>query len=363
MVRLVTVGLVTVGLTSCGGNPEQAKPAGAHAVAGPPDEPAPTPAPATLIAAPEPSPTVPARPLTNEALALVDADRLRAHVTWLADDRRRGRSTPSPQLDEAAEYLRDQWRTLGLTAPPGAPDHLQRFECGGPDHPGPASNVLALLPGRDPSLAEQTVMVSAHYDHLGPTATGDDRIYNGANDNASGVASLLAVAEVLAAAPPRRSVLLVAFCGEERGLLGSKYYVEHPVRPLDAVVAHVNLEMLGRPEPDAPPTVWITGKDRSQLGDWFSAATPSGEVRFVDGGAIGPVEGAAFDRSDNYPLARRGVVAHTLATGRLDALYHSPADEADRLDYVRMVPLVRAIARGVHRLAEHEGRPAWIDRP
>lgn len=284
-------------------------------------------------------------------------------MQYLADDRLRGRPTPSPQLDEAAEYLREQWRALGLVAPAAVPDHLQRFECGGLGHPGLASNVLALVPGRDPVLAEQTVMVTAHYDHLGEAAGGTDRIYNGANDNASGTAAMLAVAEALAAAPPRRSVLFIGFCGEERGLIGSRYYAEHPARPLDAVVAHVNLEMLGRPGDAEPPRVWITGKARSDMGDWFSAATPSAELRFVDGHEIGPEEGAAFNRSDNYPLAQHGVVAHTLASGPLDALYHSPDDEADRLDYVRMARLVRAIARGVHRLAETPGRPAWVDPP
>ena len=138
---------------------------------------------------------------------------------------------------------------------------------------------------------------------------------------------------------------------------------EHPVRPLDDVIAHVNLEMLGRPGPAEPPTAWIPGRARSELGDWLSAATPESEVRFVDGYAIGPEEGAAFDRSDNYPLALHGVVAHTVASGPLDALYHSPLDQAERLDYPRMARLVQAIARGVYRLAEHPGRPGWIGPP
>lgn len=133
------------------------------------------------------------------------------------------------------------------------------------------------------------------------------------------------------------------------------------MRPLEAVVAHVNLEMLGRPGDAEPPMVWITGKARSTMGDWFSASTPESEVRFVDGSEVGPEEGAAFDRSDNYPLAERGVVAHTLASGPLDELYHSPDDESDRLDYERMTTIVRAISRGIHRLAEHPGRPAWTE--
>ncbi len=299
----------------------------------------------------------------GSALRPITASRLRAHVEWLADDRLRGRATPSPELDQAADYLREQLHGYGLVAPELAPDHLQRFECGGPQHPGLASNVVALLPGRDPELAAQTVLVSAHYDHIGTRETGDDLVYNGANDDASGTAAVLAIAEALATIPPRRSVLFVAFCGEELGLRGSYHFAEHPLRPLDTIVAHVNLEMLGRPGSADPPLAWIPGMARSELGSWLTAANPAPGVRFVDGVEIGANEGGAFNRSDNYPLALRGVVAHTVAAGTIDELYHSPDDESDQLDYERMAVLVQAIARGVHRLAEHEGRPAWIDPP
>lgn len=322
------------------------------------------------IAAPAPPPSASERAsvptLPAEALARVAPERLRAHVTWLADDRLRGRPTPSPQLDEAADYVREQLRRQGLSAPEGVPEHVQRFECGGAEHPGLASNVLALLPGRDPELGAQTVLVSAHYDHIGERPGpegGDDRIFNGANDDASGVAAMLAIAEALAAAPvpPRRSVLFAAFCGEELGLRGSRHFAEHPVRPLPAMVAHVNLEMLGRPGPADPPVAWLPGMGRSELGEWLAAANPQGEVRFADGLEIGAEEGAAFGRSDNYPLALQGVVAHTVAAGSIDELYHSVDDESDRLDYERMAVIVRAVARGVWRLAEHDGRPGWID--
>lgn len=325
---------------------------------------APSPARPTSVAA---DAEVPARAevatLTTAQLSAITPARLRTHVDRLADDRLRGRPTPSPQLDEAAMYLRQQLSRYGLRTPPGVDDYRQTFECGGDDHPGPASNVIALLPGRDPALADQTVMVTAHYDHLGKRPGGEDSIFNGANDNASGTAAMLAIAEVLAASPPRRSVLFVGFCGEERGLLGSRHYAEHPVRPLEDVVAQVNLEMLGRPEPGPPLTMWIPGMERSTLGQWLAAPSDPGRLRVVDGTALGRAEGGAFDRSDNYPLAMHGVVAHTVAAGRLDALYHSPDDEADMLDYEPMAVIVRALARGVHHLAERDGRPEWIDPP
>jgi hypothetical protein len=304
------------------------------------------------------------RSLPEAVLECVTPQRLRAHVELLAHDRLRGRPTPSPELDEAAKYLREQLRGYGLVAPELAPEHQQRFECGGERRPGLASNVIGLLPGRDAELAKQTVMVSAHYDHIGERGTEGDIIYNGANDDASGTAAVLAIAEALAAAPPRRSVLFVAFCGEERGLLGSRYYVEHPVRPLADVVAGVNLEMLGRPGPADPPVAWLPGSTRSDLAAWLAAANQgTAAVPFIDAFAIGPEEGEAFDRADNYPLALAGVVAHTVSAGSIDELYHSHDDEADTIDYERMTLLVRAVARGVYRLAELDGRPVWSDPP
>lgn len=317
----------------------------------------------------EPEPKAPVPPAGSGTVALETAvlgitpPRLRQHVERLADDRLRGRPTPSPELDEAADYLRAELRGYGLVAPEPASDHLQRFECGGPDRPGLASNVVALLPGRDRELAAQTVLVSAHYDHIGTRETGADLVYNGANDDASGTAAVLAIARALAATPPRRSVLFVAFCGEELGLRGSYHFAEHPLRPLEDTVAHVNLEMLGRPGSADPPVAWIPGMARSELGSWLAQANPGAGVRFIDALEIGPAEGGAFHRSDNYPLALRGVVAHTVAAGTIDELYHSPDDESDRLDYERMAVLVRAVARGVHHLAEHDGRPAWLDPP
>jgi len=294
---------------------------------------------------------------------VIRAARLREHVVWLADDRRRGRATPSAELDDAAEYLRDQLKSAGLVAPEGAADYFQRFECGGPGHPGPASNVLALLPGRDAAVAAETVIVSAHYDHLGEGAgPGDDQIYNGANDNASGTAAMLVIAEALASNPPRRSVLFIGFCGEERGLLGSRHYADSPLRPLAEVVAHANLEMLGHPPSEGPPIAWVTGMERSELGDWLNAANEGAALRFVDGSEIGAEEGAAFERSDNFPLAEQGVVAHTISSGAIGDSYHSVGDEPERLDYEGMAVIVRGIARGIYYLAEHEGRPRSSNR-
>ena len=271
-------------------------------------------------------------------------------VRYLADDELAGRRTPSPGLEAAADYIAAGFGELGLAQVPGAPGYRQTFDCGGGSK---SSNVVGLLAGKS---QEPTIVVSAHYDHLGDRATGDDSIHNGANDNASGVAALLFTAQVLRKLPSplAGSVLFIAFCGEERGLVGSKFFVAEPLIPLAQIDAVVNLEMLGRPAPGDPPLVWMTGHALSNLHEVFDRASATGTFALAAGTAVGSVEGDAFDRSDNFPFAQGGVVAHTIASGRIDSLYHSVADEADALDFARMEPIVRGVANAVIMLADGE---------
>jgi hypothetical protein len=304
------------------------------------------------IPPPEPREAPTPAPTFDAALDVITADRLRADVEALADDALRGRATPSEGLDRAAQYVAARFGDAGLLHLRGAPRHLQTFRCGGA---GPSSNVVGMLPGRDPELRREAVLVTAHYDHIGESEDDEsgDTIWNGANDNASGVAAMIGIAEAFARVmePPRRSIVFVAFCGEEIGLRGSKHWIREPLWPLVDTTAVVNLEMLGRAD---APLVWITGHELSTLPAAFED-----EAEFVASSTIGEAEADTFDRSDNHPFAREGIVAHTFAAGRLDELYHSADDEADSLDYERMAIIVRALARGIHRVADTPAPPRW----
>jgi acetylornithine deacetylase/succinyl-diaminopimelate desuccinylase-like protein len=185
-------------------------------------------------------------------------DRLLDDIKYLSADRLAGRMTGTPGADSAARYIARRFAESRLRQPPGG--WLQDFtiSAGAPatHHAGPAamhgSNVVGILPGRDQALRAEAVVVGAHYDHLGmggPFALDPDSVgvvHNGADDNASGVAALLAIASMLAVRPPARTVIFVAFAGEEFGLLGSAYYVKHPVVPMAQTLAMVNLDMVGR---------------------------------------------------------------------------------------------------------------------
>jgi hypothetical protein len=191
------------------------------------------------------------RPVTIPAGLIED-------VRYLADDRLAGRLTGSPGADSAAEYIARRFAEVGLQ--PGREGWFQQFDIA-PDAPGVrraqlpsmrGRNVIGILPGRDPVLRREAVIVGAHYDHLGsgefgtlnPDSTG--RVHNGADDNASGTAALIHIARTLAAAPPLRTVVFIAFSGEELGLLGSAHYVKEPLYGLEGTVAMINLDMVGR---------------------------------------------------------------------------------------------------------------------
>jgi Zn-dependent M28 family amino/carboxypeptidase len=177
-----------------------------------------------------------------------------------------------------------------------------------------SANVIGLLRGRDPELAREAVVYTAHHDHYGskPGPSGEAIVYNGALDNASGVAALLAIAEAFAALPerPRRSILFAAVAAEEQGLLGSTYLVRHPPVPASRLAANINLDGMniwGRTR-DVP----VVGLGKSSLDDWIRALAEA-QGRTVVPEAF-PEKGA-FYRSDHLSFARVGVPAAYLDAG------------------------------------------------
>jgi hypothetical protein len=221
--------------------------------------------------------------------------------------------------------------------------------------PVAAANVVGVLPGQDPQLQDEAVVVTAHYDHLGiGQPVNGDSVYNGADDDASGTAAVLEIARLLGRGPaPKRTVVFLLVTGEERGMLGTRWYLDHPVVPLGRTVANLNVEMIGRPDSLAggPGTGWLTGFERSTMGTMLREAgipivpDPRPDQHF-------------FERSDNYAFARRGVVAHTLSTYDLHADYHRPSDEARFTNPAHMAQVIGAAVRAVRLLADGPA-PQW----
>jgi hypothetical protein len=223
-------------------------------------------------------------------------------------------------------------------------------------------NVAGLLPGSDPDLAGTYILLSAHYDHLGKKPDGEgDFIYNGANDNASGVASVIEIASALSGAKPgpRRSILFVAYFGEEKGLLGSRYYGRHPLFPLNKTVADLNLEHLGRTDGDNGKhagTATMTGYGYSDVTTAFEMAGAATGVRIYTPERNGD---DYFARSDNQSLADQGVPAHTILTSFEFPDYHKVGDEWNKIDYPNLAKVDRAIALTVMMIGDDPAPPHW----
>lgn len=223
-------------------------------------------------------------------------------------------------------------------------------------------NLCGVVPGADPALSNQFVIVSAHYDHIGVSVdeTLSDRIFNGADDNASGVAGMLAIAGATVSKPSARPLMFVAFAAEELGMLGSQAFAAAPPVPLDHVTAVFNLEMLGRPGPGGGPGAWVTGFERSTFGPLLrDAAAPLGVPIDPD-----PFPGQNFFlRSDNASFAERGIVAHSVSTfdPAVHHDYHGVSDEVDRLDYENFSKVVRGIHAGVREVASGRVTPQWAE--
>lgn len=223
-------------------------------------------------------------------------------------------------------------------------------------------NVAAILRGSDPALKDTYEMVTAHYDHLGIKKDGEgDLIYNGANDDASGTASVLEIAAALATMQPhpRRSIVFVTFFGEEMGLLGSRYYGAHPLVPLAKTVADVNLEHMGRTDSDLGPHIGMvnfTGFDFSDVTATFKRAGEATDIRVVKDEANSD---PFFARSDNQAMADMGVPAHTISVSYEFPDYHKVSDEWPKVDYDNMARVDRMVALGLLAIADNPQAPRW----
>ncbi|MBL8216439.1 MAG: M28 family peptidase [Bryobacterales bacterium] len=221
-------------------------------------------------------------------------------------------------------------------------------------------NVIGVLPGSDPVLRDSYVIVSAHYDHIGRGGDGADSIFNGANDDASGTASLLGIAEALARSPrPKRSVVFLALFGEEKGLLGAYYYARNPAFPVDKTVGNINLEHLGRTDDSEGARVngvSVTGYDFSNLPAHMGEAAKTFGVSLTKHPEHSD---DFFARSDNLAFAEVGIPAHTFCVAFEFPDYHGLRDHWDKLDYENMTNVTRALAAGIVAVADDAQAPAW----
>ena len=224
----------------------------------------------------------------------------------------------------------------------------------------PSVNVVGIIPGKDPLFSKEYVLFSGHQDHDGiRAAPGIDSIYNGADDNASVSVALLAIARAFHAAPGKRSALFVWHGAEERGLLGSRWYAAHPTVPANAITAVLNGDMIGRNAPDSAALLGVIAPHRNSTALVNAALTANQEgPRFLldtSYDKASHIEGWYF-RSDHLPYARAGIPA-IFFTSLLHPDYHTPRDEASRIDTKKVTKIAEWMYRTGWKLSETNTRP------
>jgi len=222
-------------------------------------------------------------------------------------------------------------------------------------------NVAGIIRGTDATLNQQWVVVSAHYDHLGVKHNQTpDSIYNGARDNAIGTVALLETARFLSQHPPRRSVLLLAFTAEEKGLLGSEWYANHPLLPIEKMVFDLNCDGGGYNDTSIASVIDLNRTTADAHMRQACAAFGLGL-----GGDPAP-EQTLYDRSDNASFANKGVPAVTLSPGikafdeALLKFYHQPPDEVETLDMTYLEKFFRAFVFAAIKIADDKALPVWV---
>jgi Zn-dependent M28 family amino/carboxypeptidase len=271
-----------------------------------------------------------------------------AEMSFLASDALRGRGSATHDELVAATYVVSQFQSFGLDSAQLQPVPLPKG--------GVTYNAVGLLRGADPALASQTILLSSHLDHLGTrlTAAGEV-IYHGADDDASGTTAVLELARALGSLPqrPRRTIVFVCFGSEETGGQGDEYFLDHPPTPLPSIVANLEFEMIGQPDRAIRPgQLWLTGWERTDLGPTLAS----------HGAPLVPdphPTGNFFQRSDNFNLARRGIVAQTVSSYGLGAHYHQPADDLEHIDFGHLTRAIQSMIPPIDWFANSGWKPAW----
>ena len=305
---------------------------------------------------------------------VADANRLYRDIAYLADNRLEGRAAGTAGNDSAAAYIAHRHASLGLRAlaidtarsecrvappPSSCRTFLQRFLARGTEvaHAGypegvRTQNVVAMVPGSDPALRGEYVVIGAHFDHLGRSTAGaldpeaKDAIRNGADDNASGTAAVMELARMFAAHPARRSIIVASFSGEELGLLGSQWFVEHAPVALDSIAAMVNFDMVGRLRNDKLIVYGVS--TATELSSIIASANVAPTL------AISAV-GDGFGPSDHSSFYAKGIPVLHFFTDLHDD-YHRATDNIEKINAPGEARVVAMAERVVRAIADRPAR-------
>jgi hypothetical protein len=282
----------------------------------------------------------------------ISPETVKKHLYTLASDAMEGRKPGTEGMEKATKYIENEYKKIGLKTYNGLSSYRQNFTYNDIE----MSNIIGVLEGK--SKKDEFIVISAHHDHLGVKKSGKDRIFNGANDDASGVVGVLALAEYFTTTGTNeRSILFVCFTAEEMGLIGSTHFGKD-INP-SQFIAGINLELIGKEPKTGPKTAWLTGFHRSNFGKIIQKNLEgTGYQLFPD-----PYpKYNLFFRSDNASLARLGVPSHTFFTSPIDIdpNYHKVSDEATTLNVTILTETVKAVAKGTESMINGIDTPSRV---
>ena len=300
----------------------------------------------------------------------ITAGELKEHLYIFASDEFEGRDTGEPGQKKGAEYLKEEFKDLGIPSPFGGDDYYQEI-------PGSyftrgeikdTENVLAYIEGT--TYPEEVLVITSHYDHVGIDDQG--RIYNGADDGGSGPMALLEIAEAFKKAKedgygPKRSILFLLLTGEEKGLVGSKFYTENPVFPLENTVANLNADMIGRigeGMEDAGDYVYLIGSDKlstelHEISEAANAKYIGMKLDYTFNDENDP--NRFYYRSDHYNFAKHDIPIIFYFNG-VHEDYHQHTDEPDKIEYDLLAKRAQLIFVTAWEVANRAERP-FVDKP
>ncbi len=299
---------------------------------------------------------------------LVETNDIGYWVAFLSSDDMKGRLNGSPEMEEASVWLSERFKEFGIKAFEDYPDYIQEYSFSRRDISVNERNVIGYIEGSDPELKDEFIIISAHFDHVGIRRVIDgDSIYNGADDNAAGTATLLGVAKgiKLSGKSPGRSIIFASVSGEEMGMQGSRYFVQNSPIPISSLYANVNFEMTGHSEELGKGKYYMTGCSYSNLDNLIAEFGRETSITLVDTIAIADTR--LFFMSDNISFSRvrqeedimYGIPSSTFATSTTAPHIHTPKDELVYFDFDNMTNLVNYFSKMVVWLSNCEEPVEW----
>lgn len=292
---------------------------------------------------------------------------VREWVSWLASDGMKGRANGSPEMKQAADWIAGKFESAGLK-PLGSDKYTSDYSFSSRNGKINERNVNGYIEGSDPALKNEYIVLSAHFDHIGVShGNATDSINNGADDNATGTATLIGIAEFIRQnrIKPGMSIVFAAFSGEENGMRGSRAFVADSPIPLKSIRVNMNFEMIGHSEELGKGKYYMTGCSKSNLDDIIKQLVTDQGYKLVDTIEIAEM---LFNMSDNISFSRTGsrddnsvaIPSGTFATSTMAPYLHTPDDEIEFIDFENMAGLVNHFARIVVALSNSKAEIKMI---